>query len=309
MVASSLSIVLPAAASAALAYMIYFITRTIINLPPRSQRKVADILGAEKSGDVVPFGSKEHKVRMAFIKYGMDVSGWEESAVWVGRIVLGVVVGAAIYLVGMPPLVAMVGAISGFIIMNGFVDGAWSKVRMSIEREIPLYLTGLSSTIQVTPNVLAAVEEESSSLDSEGSLKPWLRTRFLKEGQAHGLAAIEELVREGFSLSSSLGIVNFLIGRMWRTGGSEWINAFDQASRNIENVLDARIAAQAAGETAKGSVKIVAAMNLVVIISMVRNPSFAESIANPLVQLAYAGAALMMIFGWFFISNMVDEAF
>jgi hypothetical protein len=309
MAASALSMALPAAASATLAYMVYFITRTIINRPPRSQRKVADILGAEKSGDVVPFGSKEHKIRMAFIKYGMDVSGWEESAVWAGRIVLGVVVGAAIYLVGMPPLVAMVGAISGFIIMNGFVDGAWSKVRMSIEREIPLYLTGLSSTIQVTPNVLAAVEEESSSLDPEGSLKPWLRTRFLKEGAAHGPAAIEELVREGFGLSSSLGIVNFLIGRMWRTGGSEWINAFDQASRNIENVLDARIAAQAAGETAKGSVKIVAAMNLVVIISMVRNPSFAESIANPLVQLAYAGAALMMIFGWFFISNMVDEAF
>jgi hypothetical protein len=309
MFAGALSIMLPAAASGLLSYMVYFIARMIVNRPPRSQRRIANILGEEKSGNVVSFGSKEHKIRMAFIKYGMDVSGWEESAIWVGRIVMGVLVGAVILLIGLPPLVATVGAFSGAIIMNGFIDGAWSKVRMSVEGEIPLFLTGLSSTIQVTPNLLAAVEDESNSLDPEGSLKPWLRTRFLKEGQANGPAAIESLVEEAFGLSESLGIVTFLVGRMWRTGGSEWINAFDQASRNIENVLDARINAQAAGDTAKGSVKIVALMNIVVIVMMVRNPNFADSLANPLVQIIYAVAALMMIFGWFFINKMVDEAF
>jgi hypothetical protein len=309
MFSSALSIMLPAAASGLIGYMVYFITRVMVNRPPRSQRQIANILGEEKSGNVVSFGSKEHKIRMAFIKYRMDVSGWEESAFWVGRIVMGVLVGAVILLIGLPPLVATVGAFSGTIIMNGFIDGAWSKVRMSVEGDIPLFLTGLSSTIQVTPNVLAAVEDESNSLDPEGSLKPWLRTRFLKEGQAHSTAAIEGLVEEAFGLSESLGIVTFLVGRMWRTGGSEWINAFDQASRNIENVLDARINAQAAGDTAKGSVKIVALMNIVVIVMMVRNPNFAESLANPLVQIIYAVAALMMIFGWFFINRMVDEAF
>ena len=50
-------------------------------------------------------------------------------------------------------------------------------------------------------------------------------------------------------------------------------------------------------------------MNIVVIVMMVRNPNFAESLANPLVQIIYAVAALMMIFGWFFINKMVDEAF
>jgi hypothetical protein len=309
MFAEAISIMLPAAASGLISYIVYFITRVIVNRPPRSQRRIANILGEEKSGNVVSFGSKEHKIRMAFIRYRMNVSGWEESAIWVGRIVMGVIVGAVILLIGLPPLVATVGAFSGAIIMNGFIDGAWSKVRMSVEGELPLFLTGLSSTIQVTPNVLAAVEDESNSLDPEGSLKPWLRTRFLKEGQAHGPAAIEGLVEEAFGLSESLGIVTFLVGRMWRTGGSEWINAFDQASRNIENVLDARINAQAAGDTAKGSVKIVAFMNIVVIVMMVRNPNFAESLANPLVQIIYAVAALMMIFGWFFINKMVDEAF
>jgi hypothetical protein len=308
-ISGAMSIMLPAAASGIMAYILYFITKVIVNRAPRSQRLVSNILGEEKAGDVVSFGSKEHKIRMAFIKFGLDVSGWEETAILGGRIVMGVLVAVVITFIGLPPLVAVVGAGSGVIIMNGLIDGAWSKVRMSVEGEIPLFLTGLASTIQVTPNVLAAVEDESNSLDPEGSLKPWLRTRFLKEGQAHGPAAIEGLVKEAFGLSESLGIVTFLVGRMWRTGGSEWINAFDQASRNIENVLDARINAQAAGDTAKGSVKVVAAMNIVVIVMMVRNPNFAESLANPLVQIIYAAAALMMIFGWFFINKMVDEAF
>lgn len=304
--------ILPVVAAGAFAYVIYLLVDRFLLQGPRASKRLGDFVGtaAQSLGNnAVKYGSHEHKVRVAFQSFGLDVTGWEDSAVWMGRIVIGVGIALAmLILVGLPPMVSLVGLLGGFFLMDGFIDGAWDKVRQSIEREIPIFLNGLSSTIQVTQDVLQAIEDEAQSLSPNGPLRGWLLTRLVAEGSARGQEAIKDITEEAFTISSSLGIMIFLISRLWETGGKEWGRAFAMAGGNLEGVLDARVMAQSAGEGAKGSVKIIAAMTTVVIIAMSRNPAVAETMRMPIMQLVYAGLVLAMLFGWTFMNQLINDA-
>ena len=303
--------ILPVVAAGALALVIYLLVDRFLLAGPRASKRLGDFVGtaAQVAGRSVKYGSREHKVRVAFQSFGLDVTGWEDSAVWMGRLVIGLAISAAMLLaVGLPPLVSLAGLMGGFFLMDGLIDGAWDKVRMSIEREIPVFLNGLSSTIQVTQDVLRAVEDEAQSLSPTGPLRGWLLTRLVAEGSSRGQEAVREITEEAFTISSSLGIMVFLISRLWETGGKEWGRAFAMAGGNLEGVLDARVMAQSAGEGAKGSVKIIAAMTTLVIVSMSRNPSVAETMQMPLMQLVYAGLVLAMLFGWSFMNQLINDA-
>ena len=128
---------------------------------------------------------------------------------------------------------------------------AWVKFCNDIDKEIPIFLSGFTSTIQVNPNVLQAVEEEASVLAAEQPFEKWLIDRFVRQGQERGISALDELIAEAFRVSNSLGVMVFLIGRLWRTGGMEWRRSFALASANLEGVMEARVMGIAAGTAAQ----------------------------------------------------------
>jgi hypothetical protein len=224
------------------------------------------------------------------------------------------VAGVVVFLVlemflGLPPVTCLIGFAGGWILVGGLINGAWAQVKQDIEREIPLFLTGLSSTVQVTPNVLQAVEDELRTLQPGGALQTWLQDEFLPRSQREGFEALDGLTREAFELSSSLGIVVFLLGRLWKTGGKQWENAFEMASHNLEGVLDARVLGQANGKSDKGSVQLIAGITTFVMILILRNEALASTVQQPVVQLVYGGIILLMLFGWGFMNRLIDEAF
>jgi hypothetical protein len=305
--------VLPLVGAGALGYVGYRLGLSLAEARAGAARRVVELAGLDAAktaaSEGVDFGSEAHKVRLAFRRLGLDVSGWESAAVTLARIVAAVGVFLILRLLGMPPLTALLGLLGGPILVSGFLGDAWNKVQKEIEREIPLFLSGLSSTAQVTPNVLQAVEDEARALRAGGALQTWLLTVFLPRCQREGFGALDDLVREAAGLSSSLGIVVFLIGRLWQTGGAEWRKAFETAAGNLEGVLDARVLGQSIGTTAKGSVRIIALITLGIIVMIVRTPALADTVQQPIVQFAYAGIVLAMIFGLQFMNKLIDEAF
>ena len=52
---------------------------------------------------------------------------------------------------------------------------------------------------------------------------------------------------------------------------------------------------------------IIVAMVIFVVVMMVRNPTVAAAVHTPLVQVVYAGLALLMCFGWGLMNKMIDE--
>ncbi|GAP06155.1 hypothetical protein ATHL_01001 [Anaerolinea thermolimosa] len=272
--------------------------------------RVAALVGVVSEEQKAAFGSEEHRLRLAFRKLGLNVAGREKTALTLARLLAGFGVFLAIRaLLGLPLLVSLVGFAGGWIVVNGMVNGAWAEVKQQIEAEIPQFLTGLSSTVQVTPNVLQAVEDELRTLRAGGALQTWLRDEFLPRCQREGFDALDGLTREAFGLSSSLGVIVFLIGRLWKTGGKEWESAFEMATRNLEGVLDARILGQATGKSAKNSVKLIAGITALVMVMILRNGALQGAVQMPLVQIAYVVIVLMMLFGWNFMNKLIDEAF
>ena len=296
----------------AAAYLAYLLGEklSVAILSPSITARVKDILGAQDTRKVVAaqYGSPEFKIRLAFAKYRIDISGREKMALNLARLGMGLAVSLAMWLViGLPPTASLAGMIGGLMIANSMAGAGWAETCASIEREIPIFLSGFTSTIQVNPNVLQAVEEESGVLQTGGPLQKWLRERFVRLGQEKGVSALEELILEAFRISNSLGVMVFLIGRLWRTGGMEWTRSFALAASNLEGVMEARIMGLAAGTAAKGGVKVIIGVTMLMVVILARNPLLAKAINDPLVQVVYGGATIFMIFGYGFMSNMIDK--
>jgi hypothetical protein len=302
--------VLPLVGAGALGYVAYRLGLGLANARAGAAKRVVELAGVEVSKTAeVDFGSDAHKVQLAFQRLGLNVTGWEGTAVLVARVGAAIGVFLLLRLLGMPPLTAFLGLFGGPILVNGFLGDAWNRVQKEIEAEIPLFLSGLSSTVQVTPNVLQAVEDEAQALKAGGALQTWLLKVFLPRCQREGFEALDGLTREAAALSSSLGIVIFLVGRMWQTGGAEWRKAFETAAGNLEGVLDARVLGQSIGTTAKGSVRLIAVITMGIIVMIVRTPALAATVQQPIVQIAYALIVLAMLFGLQFMNKLIDEAF
>ncbi len=285
-----------------------FLTKKMFS--PKASQRVKNMTGLyERKGEqVILFGSEEYKIRLAFSSLKLDVSGFESLAVNMARLLVGLLFVFVMHVIlGLPLATSMVGFIGGILMVNSFTTGAWRNMCNEINKEIPIFLSGFTSTIQVSPNVLQAVEEEAAVLQESSKLRWWLQNRFLREGQEKNIAALDDLTKEAFRVSTSLGSMVFLIGRMWRTGGVEWQRAFTLAASNLEGVMEARILGMAAGSAAKNSVKLIIGVTLVVILVLARNPVFEEAMNEPLVQIVYAMATLMMIFGYGIMGDMIDN--
>jgi len=273
-------------------------------------KRVKDLMGIEKKQKVKPsdFGSEEYKIRLAFSRFKFDVYQHEKLALNLARFATAMLFIAGMHFIfGLPPLTSLAGSLAGILITNSMSSGAWSKLCNEFDHEIPIFLSGFTSTIQVNPNVLQAVEEESSVLAVKSPLKRWLQDRFVRLGQERGISALDELIPEAFRVSNSLGVMIFLIGRLWRTGGMEWKRSFALAASNLEGVMEARMMGLAAGSAAKNAVKVIIGVTMLIILVMARNPVFAQSIESPTVQIVYAMATIMMVFGYGFMGNMIES--
>lgn len=304
-----LLLILGGTAAAYLAYLLGDRLSTII-LSPSVTTRVKDMVGVRDKRKIIAsqYGSREFKLRLAFAKYHINAAGHEELALNLARLGMGLAVTLLMFGVfGLPPMASLAGMLGGLMIANSLANTGWAETCAAIEREIPIFLSGFTSTIQVNPNILQAVEEESNVLEIGSPLQKWLKDRFIRLGQEQGVGAIEELVLEAFRVSNSLGVMVFLIGRLWRTGGMEWTRSFALAASNLEGVMEARIMGLAAGASAKGAVKVVIGVTLVVVIVLARNPLFTTAMNNPLVQLVYAAVSLVMIFGYGYMGTMIDR--
>ncbi len=305
--------ILPVLGAVLIAFLIYIFGQILFEnaFKPKTSKRVKDLMGyEEKKTKTKPtdFGSEEFKIRLAFSKYGIDVYKREKLALNIARLVFALAFVSVLHFIfNLTVLTSLSGVIVGIIIANSLSSNAWTKLRNEVDKEIPIFLSGFTSTIQVNPNVLQAVEEESTVLAMNSPLKRWLQERFVRLGQDKGISALPELIEEAFIISNSLGIMIFLVGRLWKTGGMEWKRSFALAASNLEGVMEARMMGIAAGTAAKNAVLTIIGVTMAVILIMARNPVFSKAMEAPVTQIIYAGTILTMVFGYGFMGNMIDN--
>ena len=281
--------ILPYIGAVLVAYIIYIVGQQIAKtlFKQKTSARVKNLMGVKEEHQKIKptdFGSPEFKIRLAFSKYNIDVYQREKLALNTMRFSVSLVmVGAIHFIFGLPLITSLAGGLGGILIVNSFAEGAWTKMCNEIDKEIPIFLSGFTSTIQVNPNVLQAVEEEAAVLAVNSPLKKWLLERFVRLGQERGISVLDTLVEEAFRISNSLGVMVFLMGRLWRTGGMEWKRSFALASSNLEGVMEARLLGLSAGHSAKGAVKLIIGVTLfIILINGKRNPVFSSAMESRL---------------------------
>ena len=305
-----LRMIFPLIAAGALAAMAYSILGWLFSLATGSRRALADfsnLTDAKKQGPQAQMGSQPYQVRLAFAGYGLDVSGWEESALYLayGLVALSLLIPLA--LAGFPPLIWLAAPGLAYVIVNGLVTGKWNKVRQAMEKEIPLLLTRLSGGLQASSNVLNALSEEAEDLQPGGPLQAWVQ-RLVSKMQSDGMNGLKEMQEEAKDISPALLLFAVQVERLYETGGQGYVQAFHQTAQNLSGLLETRAEALAVADGAWGTVRIIALALGGAVASVMLNPASQMIAANPIVQIAILIAIVWAGVGWWYIGNTINEA-
>ena len=249
------------------------------------------------------------KTRLAFLRFGMDVSGKEEFATYCLMALIGVpgiLIFNAFHL-GWPISIAG-GAVLGYAITHGIVNAQWEKVRLEIEKEIPTFLRNLSGILKAEPNILEALSSSREALDPEKPLAAWVET-FITRIQRQGRTAFESLLIEANNISSSLALVVFEVQRMGETGGAGYTAAFHETANNLNEILNVKGQAAAVASGKKNIALAIigaAVFGLGYILSAPVGASV--YLENSLFKIGLVAAIAWGAYGWSYIQQMIREA-
>jgi hypothetical protein len=303
---------LPLLKGLALAVAIYLLVSWLLERSARRGTKgeIRRFLGAPDDAADLPFevGSDVHKIRLAFAKLNLDVSGWENTALWMARAAITLSIIGVLAILGMPVFVMVAGPVAAWFVFQSYVDGVWAEYVQAINQELPTFLARMAAFTQVDPNVLNALEETAETLDPEGPLSQWV-LRLASQLTTGGRAALRPMMEEAHAITPSLGLAVFQIGRLWETGGTGYSQAFAIAADQQGEILSTQAKAYAKGQGARGTVKIVAGALILIVLAFLRNPLTGEIIrSNPFNQMVYAVAFVMMAIGWWYINEYIKDA-
>lgn len=308
----NLSAILPFLGASALAWIGYllgnrFFPRIGKSISVSRLETFAGDLRTGKTASAAPVGSFDYQVRVAFKTLKIDAADNEGFYLNAARGIAGAGMSVAFYIIGLPFLTSLIGFAAGYVFVNSWIKQAWSKIRINTEAELPSLLTRLSSTIQTAPNMPSALETVAKTLRSDGPLRVWtLETAARMHTEGYG--AMDSVRESAAGISTSLSIVADLISRMWTTGGEGYTEAFNSAATNLESVLDARVLARSKGGSAQNTVNILTGLTFFMVAFVSRSSSLAAVVQTPLVQAAYAGLCLAVVYGYSQVSEMIDNA-
>jgi Flp pilus assembly protein TadB len=301
-----LEILKPVIAGGALAFGTYYLFRLVMQIK-RPGGRLTRFAGEAAEKTAADAGSRNHKIRLVFSSFGLDVAGNEGAALFLAWLGAGTVLALILLVVGAPLLMLPAAYVAAWFLVDSRMNSVWVRLRHGIEREIPVFLTRLGSTVQIESNVLEAVHEVAETLDSKGPLKEWM-LRFIARCQAGGAQALGGMLPEAQAVSTSLGIAVFEIGRLWETGGPGYVKAFNMAAENIGDALKARALAHAKGDGAKSSIRMIVLALIGVMVFLFATPQFAAAMQDPAVQILYAFILGWMFFGWSMIDSIIEGA-
>jgi hypothetical protein len=290
----------------ALAFGAYYFVRLLTQIK-RPGGRLTQFAGPANEKAAADTGSQKHKVRLVFASFGLDVAGNETLALWLARLGGGTAMALILLLVNAPLLMLPAAYVAAWFLVDSQLNGAWIKLTHGVEKDIPIFLSRLASTIQIESNVLEALNEVTETLEGKSPLRAWM-LQFIARCQAGGQQALGGMLEEAQAVSTSLGIAVFEIGRLWETGGPGYARAFAIAADNIGDALKARGMAHAKGDGAKGSIRMIVVALLVVMVFLFGTPQFSTAMQDLNMQIMFAFILGWMFFGWSMIDSIIEGA-
>jgi hypothetical protein len=292
----------------ALGYLCQHLLSLVLAHRTGPARALADYMAgsrAEERSDPL-MGSRRYQIGLAFSAFGLDVSGHEETALYLAYGVLGLALWLPLYLFHFPTAIWLAAPFLAYVAVNAVIDGKWTEMRLELEKELPTFLMRLASYLQTSPNLIQGLDEVAEGLDPQKPLKAWMQ-RLAGELQAGGKAALERMQEEAGGISSSLLLAVVEIGRLWETGGQGYTQALKLAAENMADLLETRAQAHAVAAGAWGTARtILLALALTLGVTL-SNPISRPAMNMPLIQFALLFAMVWAGIGYRQIKDLVDS--
>ena len=299
----------PIIAAASLAAVLYYLIQWLLAWQFGARRALSDFhqAGSKLEGLPAQMGSPVYKIRLAFAAYGLDVSGWEQSALILAYCLAAGLILLPLLFFGLPMILWLAAPVLGFVIVNTLIENKWSQTRQQIEKEVPLLLTRLSGALQASSNVLTALTEEAENLEPGGPLQAWL-LRLAGRLQAAGVEGLKEMQEEAKDISPALLLFAVQVERLYSTGGQGYVDAFRMSAENLSGLIETRAEANAVADGAWGTVRVIALALGAAMTSVLLNPGSSGIAGNPIVQIGMLVALVWAGAGWWYIGNIIREA-
>lgn len=300
---------LPYIMGLSLAYIVYYLfSHFSFSVRKDAVKGLADYYQplTEEQETEVKTGSFEHKVRLAALSYGLKVDG-KENLFFYGVVAgLSILVLVACTLLNLPPVLILAGSALSYVFIKGIIDARWNKMRIALEKELPVFLLRLSATLQATPNVIEALVDVADTLDPQGPLYVWVK-RMISAMQSYGQKGLEDMSQEASSISPSLTMTVLEISRLWETGGLGYIQSFQLAAQSLSNLISARANAQAKSDGAWGTIRVILlALGGAILMAMI-NPGSSYMFHTPIAQIGLLLLLVWAAVGWNVIGDAIRE--
>jgi hypothetical protein len=223
------------------------------------------------------------------------------------RLCAGLLPALALLLLGYPLVPALGAGTLTALLVHGWLEGRWRRFRLDLERELPTFVSRLASTLLVTGAPLAALEEVLATLPGDSPLRTWLE-RLAAGLRTQGQSHMEQARAEAATLSPSLALVVFELGRFFETGGTGFVQAFATTADELTTILEARSVAGAKADAARGAVHMMLGILGGIMLLMLSSPVQRQGFAHPTAQLVSAAALLVMGGGYVVLQGMIEDA-
>ncbi len=272
---------------------------------PTKERRagiVSRMYSVENDTNNAEAAPKSLEIRLAAAGVGMKPTTFR---------LLRVAVSAAAFVVGsavLPGLPALTLAVLSWYSMGAWLDGKAKNRGREIDKRLPIAVGRIAAGLLAGGSVDNVLEEVASSLEMEGAnpLSPELHqtaAEMKTKDRREALLAMAER-----SPSVSLSNLSLLLEGYLEAGGGAYADVLMDISQRVQQILVARGRAQAKAGDVLLSTRTLPIVLFLVLGYLSADPAMGASLRSFPVQIVLGLVIGMMVFGYFIMQSMVQEA-
>jgi len=214
---------------------------------------------------------------------------------------------------GLPILIALMLSVIGYIAPRRWLSGRIKDRGRRIDDELPMAYVRLASILRANPDVTNALSETATAIEVErgGLVTPLSAELRLTAAEMQGEMGRGEALKrlQKRAPTYSLANLGLLLERLTETGSSgRFFNAFESAANNVQSILEARNKAKAKASEQMQMARLLPLLMAGMSFMFLNDPAFRSSFNDLFVQLAIAGAVVMMFIGYNVMSDIAQSA-
>ena len=235
---------------------------------------------------------------------GLDLGTNAKPAYMLLRLASAILCASAVLVFGLPPLVALLAGIGGYLLPQLWLDGQVERRTEQIEKELPDALGDLVAVLRITPSMRNALEQVRVLLvqaNPKSALAQELQWT-IEDLQTNEAGAFRDLAKR--ATSPALKMLAFSLMVFINSGG-DYLDALEAQARGVRETLRARQSAAAESAEAMMTVKIIPAVLAAVLTIFLQDPLFRSFYFTFYGQMLLLGVMAVMFLGYQIVTGMV----